>query len=146
IADGQHRDLGRIEIVDDLHIAEHGGVAGVIEPHSAGQLENIAAGLAAVHDAAIVVLNAAGVHGVRHCNLDAGDGLRPALVHGGDLLGALLTHPGAELKDPDHDGVVLFGNLHGVADVVHVTVGTDQYVGLFPLLLDFRTCRIAHHP
>src|ERR1019366_6595173 len=101
---------------------------------------------ATVHDAAIVILNAAGVHGVRHRDLNAGDRLRPALVHGGDLLGAFPPHPGAELKNPDHDGIVLFGNLHGVADVVHVAVGTDQYVGLSHLLLAFRTCGIAHYP
>ena len=50
IADRQHGNLRRIELADDRHVAEHVGVAGVVDLHAVGEFDHVAAGFAAVND------------------------------------------------------------------------------------------------
>ena len=52
-ADGQEAQIGRIQIADDLHVAENGGIARVVNPFSVLEGQNEARRLSGV-DARIV--------------------------------------------------------------------------------------------
>ena len=145
VADGQHGNLGRIEVANDGHVTEHIGIAGVVDLHSVGKLDHVAAGLAAVNDL-VAVGNSAGVVGVHHGDLDVADGLGAAFVHLRDLLDAFLSQPVAQLGNCHHHRVVLLGDFDGVADVVEVTVGAQHDIHFLDVLLLRRTRGIAHDP
>lgn len=54
IADGQKRKLGMVEAFDELHVGEDVGVAGAIGGALIGEADDVARGLAAVDDFAVV--------------------------------------------------------------------------------------------
>ena len=72
--------------------------------------------------------------------------LRAALVHGRNLFGTFLLHPGTKLEDT-HDGwIVLFGDGHRIADVVEVAVRANQNVDVLHVLFALRAHWIAPNP
>lgn len=145
VADGDHGDLRRVELVDDVHVTEDVGVTGVVNLHASGGLEHVSASFAAV-DHLTVVFDSAGVVGVDHGDANIGDRGRAAFVHREDVLCALLCHPLTELIDADNGGLVLPGEFDGVSDVVSVAVGAEHDVDLVERLLVSRSLRVVHDP
>ena len=121
IADGQHDDFGSVKIADDRHIAEDIGVAGMVDLNAVLELDDVAAGFAAV-DQLVAILDAAGVIGVDHGDFDVAEFLRAAFIHHGGLLCALLLQPSAHFGNTDDLGIVLVDDLDGVSNVVSVTM------------------------
>ena len=145
IANRNHGNMWRIKLVDDPHIAEDVGVAGMINLYSIGEFDDVSARFAAVNNL-IPVLNATGVVGVHHGYFDVGDGLRASLVHGRGLLHAFFLQPSAQLGDADHLGVVLFADFDGVPDVIEMAVRAKQNVDFLDDLVLIRAHRISHDP
>ena len=145
VADGQHDNFGRVEIADDGHVAEDVGVAGVVELDSVGELEHVAARLAAVDDL-VAILYAAGVDGVDHGDFRVGDGLRAALIHGRDLFDTFFLQPEAKLVDADNGGIVFLADVDGVSDMVAVAVGADEDVGALDVFVGFGALGVAGDP
>jgi hypothetical protein len=75
--------------IDESHIAEDAGVAGVVELETALELHDVPAGLAAVDDGTVLFGDARSVQGVDHGNLDAADLGGTALLHRHHVLDAL---------------------------------------------------------
>ncbi len=69
IANGQHHQVRLIQLMDDVHVAENVGVAGMVDLHSILKLDDVPAGLAAVDDLP-VVFDSARVVGMDHGHTD----------------------------------------------------------------------------
>jgi len=81
-----------------------------------------------------------------HCDLDVAEPLRAAFVHWRGMFYSLSPQPVAQLKDTHDRGVVLFRYLHGVINVIEVTVRYKHGVDRAQVLFGFRARRIAHNP
>ena len=145
IADRQHGDLRRIELADDLHIAENIGVAGVVDSHSVLELHHEATSFAAV-DHLIAVGNPAGVFGVDHGHAQVANLVGASFIHAGNLLDTLFLHPIAELDHPYNSGVVFPCNGQDIANVVGMAVCAQHDVHFLKFFLGFGTLGISHDP
>jgi hypothetical protein len=145
VADRKQRAVGGVKIGDQFHVAENGGIAGVIDRESAGQADDVAAGFAAVNDL-IAVLNAAGVEGVRHRDFDLADRLRAAFVHAADICHALRFEPQGRLVNGDDLRLEPLAESDGVADVVEVAVGDEHHVEAVEFLERLGTRGIRVNP
>ena len=83
---------------------------------------------------------------MHHGDLDVAYGLRASFIHRRDLRCAFFLHPGTQLENADHHGVVLFGDLHRIADMVEVPVSTQQEIDFLDILLTVRAHGIPHDP
>src|SRR5579862_3033871 len=79
VADGNHGDIRLIEIVDDLHIAKHIGIASVINFDAVRELNHKTASFATVNNL-VAIRNATGVVGMNHRDFNIVNGLCSALV------------------------------------------------------------------
>ena len=145
VADRDHGNVGCIQIANDRHIAEHVGVAGMVNLHAVGKLDDVATGLTAIDDL-VAIRNSAGVIGVHHGDFDVANGLCAALVHGRNLLYALLFQPVTKLGNRNHDRLMVLGNLNRVADVIEVAMSAEHDIHALNFLLVFRAHGIAHDP
>src|SRR5439155_21492278 len=109
------------------------------------EFKHVAACFAAVDDL-VAVLDAAGVDRVHHGGFHTGNRLRAAFVHGRNLLHAFALQPQAELIDSDRKRVVLFADFNRVADVIAVSVSTEQDIGLPYVLVALGTYGVPHNP
>ena len=72
--------------------------------------------------------------------------LRTAFVHLRNLLYALLLKPCAQLRYAYSDRVMLDRNLNCIADVVTVTVGTEERICLLDGLVLLGSHGVTHNP
>ena len=98
IADRHHGDVRRIELVNDPHIAENIGIAGMINLQAGGEFDDVAAGFPAINQL-VAILDAAGVVGMHHGDFDVAHGLRAAFVHLREVLHAFLSQPAAKFRN-----------------------------------------------
>ena len=145
VADRNHDNLRRIQIANDGHVAEHIGIAGVVNLHAVGEFNHVATSLAAVNDL-IAIRDSAGVVGVHHGDFDVADCLSAAFVHLRDLLYAFLLQPVRQFGNRDHHRIVLLADFDRVADMVEVAVGAEHDIDFLDVLLLRRTRGIAHDP
>ena len=103
IADRQKRQLRMVELLDEVHVAEHVGIAGEVQGAPIGESQHIAGRFAAVYDLA-VVQDAAAMHRVRHGESHAARFQRSALVHAARVLDPFALQPGAGLVNADDLG------------------------------------------
>src|SRR5581483_11301581 len=146
LADGEQGEVRLVEFGDELHVAEKGGVAGVIEREAAGKAKNQAGGFAGV-DAHAVVVNGIGMEGVGQGDFEGTDFLRAALAHGARFLGeALAFDPQAGLVDGDDRGPVLLGECEQVAEMIGMAMGEEDGVETRDVLGRSGTDGIGHDP
>src|SRR5215212_2332183 len=79
---------------DELHLAENGGVAGVVDLEAALELQDVPAGLAGVDDGPVLFGDARGVDGVGRGDLDPADLGGAALLHRHHVLDTLAHQVG----------------------------------------------------
>src|SRR6266481_5664562 len=60
VSDWQQREAGSVQVADDFHIAEDGGIAGVVNRQSSRQADNVSARFAAINHL-VAILNPAGM-------------------------------------------------------------------------------------
>ena len=145
VTDRNHGNLRRIQIANDGHVAEHIGIAGVVDLHAVGELDHIATSLAAVNDL-VAIRNSTRVVGVHHGDFDVTDSLSAAFVHFRDLLYTFLSQPVRQLGNRDHHRIVLLADFDRIADMVEVAVGAEHDIHFLDVLLLRRTGGIAHDP
>lgn len=87
IADRQHHQLRRIQLANDLHVAEHIRITCVIDLDAALQFHDITTRFAAVYDLP-VVLDPARVVRMNHGDTNALNHLRSTLIHRQNLFRA----------------------------------------------------------
>ena len=131
--------------MDDAHVAEHVGIAGVVNLQAIRELDYIPAGFATI-DELFAILDAARVVSMHHGDFHIGHGLGSTFVHRRNPLCALLLQPGAEFIDANGYGIVLLGNLNCIADVVALAVGAEQDIHFPEIFFCLRAQRIAHDP
>src|SRR5579859_3567564 len=100
IADGENGEVGLVEFADELHVAENGGVAGVINSEAAGHSNDEACRFAGVN-ADAVVFDGIRMEGVGHGDVKIAYRLRAALAHGTDFFFETLL---ADVKTSFEDG------------------------------------------
>ena len=71
---GSIANCGVVELGDELHIAEHSRIAGMIEAGPSGKFHDKAAGFPSVNPLAIVV-DRVRVHGMSHSHVEIADPL-----------------------------------------------------------------------
>src|SRR5437868_5044059 len=97
-----------VKLVDQLHVPEQRGVAGMIDLESILKLDDIASSQSAINQL-ISILDAARVVRLHHVDVHVEHHLAAADAHGSDALYALLLHPHAQLKNADHHSIVFLG-------------------------------------
>src|SRR5260221_14545502 len=85
VADGKHSDVRFVEFADQFHVAEEGGVAGMIDRKAALNSNDESGRFAAV-DSNAVVVDGVRMEAVGHCHLIRADGLSTAFSLGADFL------------------------------------------------------------
>src|SRR5664279_990074 len=145
VANREHHNPRRVQVPDDCHIAEDIRVARVVELYAIRKLQYIATSFATVDDL-IAVLNAAGMDRMHHGDVDAGNGLGSALVHGRNPLDSLFLKPQAQLKDSYRYWIKLPANRDCIAYMIAMTVSAQQNVRFLDLFLALRTFRISRDP
>jgi len=140
VADRQDGDIGLVEPPDQLHVAEHAGVAGGVDAQAVLELHDDAGWLADVR----AVRGRARVERVREGEAQAVDLARAALAHaaGRSFRVALLLEPGRELEDGHERRLVLLSDRRRVGDVVEVPVRDDDHVRAFDRFLAVRALRV----
>ena len=123
IADREHGDVGRVQVVDDFHVTEDVSVARVIDLHAIFKFDDEADRFPAVENL-VAILNAAGVVGMHHGDLDISNFDRASFVHLDQILQAFFAQPAREFRDGHHRGLVPGTNLDRVADVIAVRRGS----------------------
>src|SRR5947209_8143355 len=110
-----------------MHISENVGVTGVVYFYAILELDHVPAAFAAIDDLT-VIFNAAGMVGMDHGHINIPTLLRTTFIHRHDLFGALLVHPQAKLIDTNNFGIMLFGQRHGVTNVITMSMGAKHDV------------------
>src|SRR5712691_620396 len=141
VADRDHRDVRLVDAADQLHVAEHAGVAGEVDLLVVLGRDDDARRLAGVR----AVRRRAGVERIRERELHAVHVDGAALVRCLQLalVDALLAEPACELDECDDRRTVLLREVDGVADVVAVAVGDRDHVDALRRLLVRRALRVA---
>src|SRR4051794_25120311 len=140
IADREDGDVRLVDAADQLHVAEHAGVAREVEHGAVLGGDDDAARLSCVR----AVRRRARVECIDEGELDAVDIDGAALVEA-DALGvvdALPAEPAGELDLCEDGRTVLLRDRDGVADVVAVPVRQRDHVRAFRRLLAFRAFRV----
>ena len=119
-----------VQLVDQLHVAEHRGIAGVINLHATFEFDHIPAGLAGV-DHLPLIFDPAGMKGRHHGDAHVAHRLRAATIHSRAILHAFFLQPGADLVHRDHRGLMFLGDLDRVAHVVEMPVADEHHVHRF---------------
>jgi len=146
VADGEHGEVRFVEFADEFHVAEDGGVAGVIDGEAAGHSNDEAGRFASV-DANAVIFDGVRMEGVGHGDLECADGLRTAFPHGTDfLLETFFRDVEASFEDGGDFGMVLLGEGEEIAKVVGVGVREKNGVEAVDGFQSRRAEGIAGHP
>ena len=117
VANRQERKVGLIDLPDQLHVAEYSRVSGVIDLEAVLKLQDVAGSFAAIDDL-VTVLDAAGMVGVHHRDLDTSDCVRTALIDWLSVLNAFGTKPQGRFKDRMHVSARRLCHVDTVADVI----------------------------
>ena len=127
VADGEEGEVDA-GFADEFHIAEEGGVGGVVDGGTVLEFEEEAGGVAAVTAA----WDGRSVEGEGEFDVDPAEVVTAAVLHAVDVfegLGVGLEPlPDFEVGDDGRAGA--FGDLEGVAEVVFVSVGDENEVGV----------------
>ncbi len=122
VTDGEHGEVGFVEFTEQFHVAEDGGVAGVIG-REAARHSNDEAGRFAGVDSDAVVVDGIRMEGMGHGDLECADGLGAAFSHRADfLLEAFFRDIEAGLEAGDDFRMVLLCQGEEIAKVVGVSV------------------------
>lgn len=126
VANGEHAELGRVEVADELHVRKDGGIAGVVKDGAVVDGEDKAGGDAAVEELA-VFHDAGGVAGFGLGDGDVGVTAGSADIHADGVFDALGLKVRGELKGANHGCAILFGHGYDVGNVVEVGMrGEDE--------------------
>lgn len=131
VANGEYNEVQFVLFAKDLHVAEEGGVASVIEGALDG-LDDKSAGVAAIG----AVREAAAVDSIDEPYGTEVELPLAAEVHGVDFLESLGAQPLGDLPVGDTGGSGALGEGHSVEGVVGVAVGEKDVVGLDAVELD----------
>ena len=145
-ADGQEAQIGRIQVADDLHVAENGGIARVVNPFSVLEGQNEARRLSGV-DARIV--EARTVHGVGERDADTAEIHRSPFAHRARVLFGKTLVLGDQVHQfigARHRASALAVHVHDGGDVIEVAVGEGDQVRLFRALPVVGAARVSRAP
>ena len=119
-ADGQNSVVERVELGQQLHIAEESGVAGKVQL-GAVEVEHYAAGMTAG--------NACAVEGEGETNLAERELEGAAEVHSVSLAASLLCQT-ADFSSRDDGCITILGDFKSAAEMVEMTVADEDVVDL----------------
>lgn len=123
VADGQDGEA-EVEFLGDLfHVLSERGVAGVVE-RPLGTFDDEAGGIAAV----AAIGQGAGVDGVDHFRMAAGDFHGAAVVHRQGIFNALFSEPVGNFPVGDDLGAGLIRERHGVGHMVEMSVRDQNHI------------------
>src|SRR5215218_3309858 len=125
VADRQESEVRAVELPDQLHVAEDGGVSRVVELEAALELDYVAHRFAGVDHAAVVQGDARGVEGVGRRDLDPSDLNRAAFLDRYRVLDAHALEVGEDLEVRNGPGAGLSHERLYIREVIEVPVG-DQ--------------------
>src|SRR3954469_20270573 len=127
ISDWQHYHFRRIEFTDDVHVAKHVGVAGMVNLEAAFKFYYVSTSFSAVDHLAII-LDPAGMVGVDHCYAHTLNRLRTTFVHRKCLLCPFFLKPKTEFVDPGDLRIVLLCQFNSVSDVIAMAMCAKHHV------------------
>ena len=127
--DGQHGDLGAVELGDELHVAKDGRIACVVEDRAIGDGEHKAGGYPDVVSS-LFILRAGGVLGLDHRGGYVVELHGSAEVHADGLGNALGCHIVCQFIAGHDRRAMLGGDGSHVRDVVAMAVGEQDVVDL----------------
>ena len=147
VADWQEGKVRTVELADELHVTENGGVACVVEPEATIELQDITYGITSVDNGSILLRDAGGVEGMGRSDLDSTNLLGGRALHNWHpVLDPLALEIGEDLEVRHYGRSGLLREGYDVVEVIEVPVGDEDRVELPDLLEVLRGLGIISQP